>query len=194
MRAAVAIGCGGVVGVLTFLGGWRQTLMHGPGFFPEHFQAFVELGQLHEQVREYEKAHGKLPAALSSARDQPGRLPDPWGHDYHYELSNDSYILLSYGRDGMPGGVGLDEDIRRLPGQPPQFSATLRQFAQETPSGGITLASVVAGIGTAIACGVLSGRTASHPPEAKLVTWGLTLGTAIVAAQFMAYLHIPTGH
>ena len=41
---------------------------------------------------------------------------DPWGHPYAYrspgEKDADGYDVLSYGRDGKPGGDGEDADIR----------------------------------------------------------------------------------
>ncbi len=40
---------------------------------------------------------------------------DPWGHDYVYrspgQLNPDSYDIISYARDGQPGGTGPDEDL-----------------------------------------------------------------------------------
>lgn len=38
---------------------------------------------------------------------------DPWGHPYVYEQpgSHSDFDLLSYGRDGRPGGTGEDADI-----------------------------------------------------------------------------------
>ncbi len=38
---------------------------------------------------------------------------DPWGNDYHYTSpgEHNDYDLLSYGRDGRPGGDGEDADI-----------------------------------------------------------------------------------
>ena len=42
------------------------------------------------------------------------QLHDPWDNPYVYEINpNDpnSYMLISYGRDGKPGGEGYDADI-----------------------------------------------------------------------------------
>jgi general secretion pathway protein G len=40
---------------------------------------------------------------------------DPWGQPYHYEspgtVNPSTYDLLSYGRDGKPGGVEEDADV-----------------------------------------------------------------------------------
>lgn len=40
---------------------------------------------------------------------------DPWGHPYHFQspgaANPDGYDLVSYGRDGQPGGEGEDADV-----------------------------------------------------------------------------------
>jgi len=38
---------------------------------------------------------------------------DPWGHPYAYQVpgAKGDYAVLSYGRDGQPGGSGEDADI-----------------------------------------------------------------------------------
>ncbi|MHA7634094.1 type II secretion system protein GspG [Corallococcus sp. M7] len=39
------------------------------------------------------------------------RLPvDPWGHDYVYRVEAGAPVILSHGRDGIPGGEGPDAD------------------------------------------------------------------------------------
>jgi len=40
-------------------------------------------------------------------------VPDPWGHPYLYRApgTKSEFEILSYGRDGQPGGTGLDADI-----------------------------------------------------------------------------------
>ena len=62
-----------------------------------------------------------LPAGQPAARNWRGpylkkEIPlDPWGRPYVYKNPGDvnpmSYDLLSYGRDGQPGGTGEDTDI-----------------------------------------------------------------------------------
>ncbi len=39
--------------------------------------------------------------------------PDPWGKPYQYKRPGDhgEYDLLSFGKDGQPGGTGENEDI-----------------------------------------------------------------------------------
>ena len=38
---------------------------------------------------------------------------DVWNHPYQYQLeSNDKIEIFSFGRDGKPGGEGIDKDIK----------------------------------------------------------------------------------
>jgi general secretion pathway protein G len=40
------------------------------------------------------------------------RVPaDPWGHTYFYQSDGNSYILKSFGADGVEGGEGKNADI-----------------------------------------------------------------------------------
>ena len=43
-----------------------------------------------------------------------GGLPkDPWGNDYFYQPGDKDFVLMSYGKDGTPGGEDDDADIGR---------------------------------------------------------------------------------
>lgn len=69
------------------------------------------------------------PTGLPDARNWRGpylrkELPlDPWGRPYVYQspgtANPDSYDLLSYGRDGQPGGSGEDADVTSWRGTGP---------------------------------------------------------------------------
>jgi general secretion pathway protein G len=37
--------------------------------------------------------------------------PDPWGNPYLYQSDGDSYVLKSFGADGVEGGTGKNADI-----------------------------------------------------------------------------------
>jgi general secretion pathway protein G len=40
------------------------------------------------------------------------RVPnDPWGHPYYYQSDGNSYVLKSFGADGVEGGEGKNADI-----------------------------------------------------------------------------------
>ena len=57
------------------------------------------------------KPHKFPPEGYLDSRTLP---MDPWGHDYIYLIpgtQGETYEIISYGRDGEPGGEGPDADI-----------------------------------------------------------------------------------
>lgn len=80
------------------------------------------LDQYRLDIGHYPSTEQGLAALVSKPGDEPKwagpylskALPkDPWGHDYQYRSPGEhgEYDLLSYGRDGRPGGEGEDADI-----------------------------------------------------------------------------------
>jgi general secretion pathway protein G len=75
---------------------------------------------------------GRYPAAeegLQALRTRPSGLEkwdgpylaknvpkDPWDRPYVYQHSGNNYAVISYGADGVPGGGGLDADIKSSEG------------------------------------------------------------------------------
>jgi hypothetical protein len=55
---------------------------------------------------------GELP--LDPDRLTHGRFLDPWGNDYAYrKLSVLKFEVISFGRDGSPGGEGEDAEVSK---------------------------------------------------------------------------------
>jgi len=77
------------------------------------------MGIVDSDIQDYHKQNGKWPASLDVVGLDPdypdnndGNVwVDSWGRPYVYRLTKNGYTLMSYGRDGKPGGVGLDSDI-----------------------------------------------------------------------------------
>lgn len=80
------------------------------------------LDQYRLDVGHYPGTEQGLAALVTKPADEPKwagpylskALPkDPWGHDYQYRSPGEhgEYDLLSYGRDGRPGGEGEDADL-----------------------------------------------------------------------------------
>lgn len=38
-------------------------------------------------------------------------VKDPWGNPYVYKVEGGKPVIISYGKDGVPGGEGTDADI-----------------------------------------------------------------------------------
>jgi general secretion pathway protein G len=106
----------------------------GPRLFPKlgkgkqsAAKAQIELfGQALDQFRLDAGRYPTTQEGLNSLTTNPGvekwegpylkkGLPaDPWGRPYAYQCpgTHGEYDLLSYGRDGTPGGDGEDQDVR----------------------------------------------------------------------------------
>ena len=55
--------------------------------------------------------NGKVPADYPTGGYIEKLPKDPWGTAYVYQSDGDSYILKSYGADGVEGGTGKNADI-----------------------------------------------------------------------------------
>lgn len=86
--------------------------------------AEAQMQLLSTAIDTYRLDVGDFPATLDELRRSDARnwegpyLPkdvplDPWGNPYVYKVpgENSPYQLLSYGKDGKPGGEGEDADI-----------------------------------------------------------------------------------
>lgn len=80
------------------------------------------LDQYRLDTRRYPSAEQGLEALITKPANEPGWNgpylkravpPDPWGRPYAYRSPGQKgdFELLSYGRDGKPGGAGADADI-----------------------------------------------------------------------------------
>lgn len=89
--------------------------------------AQAQVDTLAGKIEQYQQDVGSLPPDLEALVKAPAgstgwlgpyakeaELKDPWGHPYVYTVPGSSgpYDLLSYGRDGKPGGDSYDADIR----------------------------------------------------------------------------------
>lgn len=88
--------------------------------------AQIQLEMLRTSMEAFRLDMGDYPTSLGQLRESSGAgwdgpyLPksvpkDPWGNDYFYKVPGDSGVafkLMSFGKDGLEGGVGDAADIR----------------------------------------------------------------------------------
>jgi general secretion pathway protein G len=94
-------------------------------------KAATDIATLSSLIQQYRLDTGRFPTTeegLLALREAPADVenwkgpymtkpipPDPWGFDYIYEYpgagGDESFILMSLGRDGAEGGEGEDADI-----------------------------------------------------------------------------------
>ena len=179
------------------------------------WQAFMtqeRLDDLREQIAHYRAETGHVPARLGDLErvknehflvDDAGRPLDYWNRPLHYDVKADHYELYSLGRDGQPGGFGLDADL--YAGQKDQFWdrrhwLTFWQFLCEPSTRNMKLICIGAGIlvfpiwlqgVTNAPRDRLTRRSDIHM---DLVGHVVTAVFAIVTAVVISGLHIPSGH
>ena len=110
---------GAVLFILVYASAWQMlsTNIHNR---PRQFDTWYALTNTMHAVEKFQKDHGKLPADLTVPEiaehawrpDTDAKLGplDGWGNPLKYEVHGDKFTICSLGRDGRPGGVGLDAD------------------------------------------------------------------------------------
>ncbi|MBC8064451.1 MAG: type II secretion system protein GspG [Chlorobia bacterium] len=114
------------VGMLVFILLTPRMVRHDG---PRRSKPASDISSLRGMVQIYRQDIGHYPETLADLRTKPAigatgwRGPymdtdipsDPWGNEYDYQLSSDGekFSIISYGRDGAPGGEGDDADIGR---------------------------------------------------------------------------------
>jgi len=160
----------------------------------------LTLDEIEKVIEAHRRASGRWPATLAEVdevrshsrfRAEGREVVDWWGNAYQYRVEDDRITLYSFGRDGRPGGDGLDADIYPTSTGRSSSQPTLRQFAFDLPTGGIWSACGLAGVCAALVC-LLPSRNLSRAEFLARVA--ATAVGAVVAAVAISYLHIPSGH
>ena len=116
-----------IILVVVLIGGivaFAATRILGGGDRAKVNLAKAQVQTLAEKVQQFEADTGALPGSLTELvqSDASGwlgpyakeaELKDPWNHAWEYKTPGDdkAFDLLSYGKDGKPGGTSVDADI-----------------------------------------------------------------------------------
>jgi len=68
-------------------------------------RTYADMRTIVNYLDQYSGSHGRFPTQLSLALPSDLRSyfgADAWGHPYFYEAHTDSFVLVSFGRDGKP--------------------------------------------------------------------------------------------
>lgn len=172
------------------------------GYRESHMDAMNMMHKWIMALEDYRKANGKYPVRLTDAFDMPNQ--DPWGNPYQYQARGKGYALTTLGRDGKPGGVGLNADlvITELTANDEGFSAirrsslgspTLSQFAFGSQAAGVWLTSSLAGVFAVVAClvSIKPWSTVARPSWFRL---SATLVFCVFVGVVMSVFHVPSHH
>jgi hypothetical protein len=123
-------------------------------------------------------------------------LTDAWQHPFVITNEGTDCLIISYGRDGKPGGKGIDYDLTSGNRNPKEAEPTFDQFFNNKETQGMIVSSFVCG-GLAALLSLLTVRV-PNLTKRGLIILGLSLcatvfGTVLVTI-FITALHIPNGH
>jgi general secretion pathway protein G len=205
LRILIALSVGIVVAAISVRSVWLEA-RRSPAFTWEQRLTHDRMETIGLAMAEYQKKHDKLPASLEELLDVRPDLSDEtdgfrdyWGRPLIYSIEGSGYSLVSLGRDGKPGGTGLDWDISSADPNPwilvptsPEAQLRLGEFLFERPTWRM--------VGTCLLGGLLAGLFTFGWVRSPQLSAGVvvavvsTIVGAAVVSVFIAALHIPTGH
>ncbi len=207
-----ALVAGGLVLYLALLAAHTDYARSERSYGPQHLTRMA-MSRVQGLLRDYYNNYHRFP--------NPGELQDlladeselyrhdAWGHPFVVEGKGSRYRLISYGRDGKPGGEGLDYDLiveddaaqsryARSSWVPDAALPTMGQFLTDPKAAMMRLSCVLTAL-LAAALGFLVVFLPARRPGFDPLPHLLGLAGLIVAATFFAAiitgLHVPwVGH
>ncbi|MBY0457808.1 MAG: type II secretion system protein GspG [Gemmataceae bacterium] len=197
-RSLVAAAVGVAVAGTAYLGAYFERGSH-PNYRWTEIMTQSSLDDIQKAVEEHRQVTGRLPASLSEmpslkdrhGTDADGRFVDLWGHPFRYQVEGEDFTLCSFGRDGRPGGDGLDADIYPTSAGRPFQPPTLRQFTFDLPTVAVQETCFAAGVCAALVCLLPSRNRRGVGFFARV---GVTAVGAVLVAVVLSALHVPSGH
>jgi hypothetical protein len=113
-----------------------------------------------------------------------------------YTLRGNDYLIVSYGRDGKLGGVGLDCDLSNVNLRPAESQLPFLQVLFHPLAQGMVWMSILSGVMAGLlAFSIVKpaemNRQGSAGLAAKLV---VTVAATLFMAVIITMLHVPSGH
>jgi hypothetical protein len=125
-----------------------------------------------------------------------GKFVDGWGHPFAFSSEGTNCLIVSYGRDGKPGGKGVDFDLTSQHPMPKEAMPTFEQFFHNGRIHDMIAWCFICGALAAV-LSMFTVRVPDFSPRG-LVILGLSLGATVIGTLIVAgvitALHIPSGH
>ena len=206
LRLLLSSAAGLTVTILSLLSAWRGPGTH-PSFRSRQDNTQYRLRTIEQAIQRHIETTGKPPSALGELQEvregrlwvgRDGSVRDCWDRPVHYSVDGGKHLVVSYGRDGKPGGRGLDCDLSSADPTPPESLPTFGQFLLDLPTGSLVWTSVLGGVVVFLLafCTIKKDLYATMPAGAISIAINLavTVIAALLFASFISVLHIPTGH
>jgi hypothetical protein len=180
------------------------------GYVYEHWAATGEaMKKIEQAINLYRQEKHRLPRTLGDLRilqdpqlrlRDDGTIYDGWAMPFHYQVNGTNYVIISYGRDGKPGGVGVNADLtsNNLPSKSADILSP-REFIEyfRMPDyHDAILTALFTGLLAALLCLKVTGSEAlvKMRPAGKIVSLLVLLVATAYTAAMMTFVHIHPGH
>lgn len=135
LSVVLSVLIGGLVWLFTTFIAW-QNVRNSDGARPKQWETQnVIMADVNEAILNYENTTGLLPQSLDDLKetspdkfDANGAWVDAWKRPLTSLFDGTWLRVTSYGRDGKPGGVGLDHDLNNIDPEPLEARLTYSQF------------------------------------------------------------------
>lgn len=220
IRLGASLLVGLAMTLIAFLISWR---MFGSEFYGNtklRSETLSTIRDIRVAAEGYKDLYKELPpslSALSKAKDRVSvkssswspkkktEWKDGWNQPFHYTVDGTTWTVISYGRDGKPGGVDFDADLSNHNYyHPPQIDFTrpslrpsLSKFAFQLPTSGVMGAALLAGLLSAIISFKAIDEIMRSPANRFyyiLTRIVLITFVTLLMAVMVAYVHIPSSH
>ncbi len=153
---------------------------------------------LHEQNKAWPDSFRQVEIEIQKiyGDDATVFVRDPWGRPYRYSHSDDQAWFETFGRDGQPGGPGLDGDLSTTDIESPAIRLTLWQFLTHPKSRSAVGVSALSGLFVGVMV-VLELRRHHRRGDwlRSIVLIALWTVLSLMAAGPLAIIHhIPSNH
>jgi len=205
LRILIAIGVWLLVSGISLYVAWQQA-NHSIAWI-EQWQTRRELKDLELAITTYQQKSNSFPhnfeQLLAMTNDVPSveiqserGFVDGWQHPLVFSNAGMTCLIISYGRDGKPGGKGIDCDLTSKNPYPKESVPTFGQFYDNKEMGGMIFSSFFSGALAAF-LSFLTVRIPNLNRRGVMIlvsSLGATLiGTVFVASMITA-VHVPSGH
>lgn len=206
VRLLIALLVGTTVCVVATVSAWQVCHMDPWFELGQQWETLHKMRQIESAIDVYRQEMGLPPASFANLEGtegiyepiEDGIIRDAWDHPLVYSQEGADYTVRSYGRDGKPGGAGLDRDLLTPTSNIDWFAVgpTLYQYVFEMGTEGVIASFAVSG-----ALAFVLTLALVKPPKltalgilSAAVKIALTAGVALITAAIMAFSHVPVGH
>jgi hypothetical protein len=208
----VSLLLGTLVWLCTLLVAWRTIRMED-GIRPKQWETAAFLYQCNDTIANFQNLTDSRPYSLddfepddfmfgkSVFKKIDGAWVDGWGRPFVTTLDANKLRVTSYGRDGKPGGVGLDHDLTTDEPEPEGCMMTFRQFISHKPAKPVRewclklSAGLFACVSIMVFSVVFAAPRLSQKDKSKAVGGAISVAVIVVAAAFVggviSILHVP---